>query len=63
MNLTAADIEQAIRTSVGDPTTGPIADNAATMAEAVHALLHAKSPKETRVIKAEETRAADERID
>lgn len=63
MNLTPADIEKAIRHSVGDPSVGPISDNAATMAQAVHALLYPKAEKETRVVKATETRAADERID
>jgi len=62
MNISKADIEAAIRSSVGNPDTGPIADNAGTMADAVHQLLQPEAKKEKRIIKAEEIPAA-ERID
>lgn len=62
MNVSQADIEAAIRSSVGNPDTGPIADNAGTMAAAVHQLLQPEPKKEKRIIQAPETPAA-ERID
>jgi len=63
MSPTQADIEAAIRKAAGDPTTGPIADNAAVMAEAVHQLLEPAAKKEKRIVKAEETAVVGERID
>jgi len=63
MSPTRADIEAAIRKAAGDPTTGPIADSAAAMAEAVHELLEPAPKKEKRIVKAEETAVTDYRID
>jgi hypothetical protein len=63
MNVSKADIEKAIRQSVGDPDSGPIHDHAAVMAEAVADLLKPESKKENRIIKAAEIPAAEERID
>jgi len=59
MNVSPADIEAAIRSSVGNPETGPIADNAGTMAAAVHQLLQPETKKEKRIIHAPETPAAE----
>jgi len=59
MSLTRADIEAAIRKAAGDPTTGPIADSAAVMADAVHELLEPSAKKEKRIIKAPEIPAAE----
>ena len=59
MSLTRADIEAAIRKAAGDPTTGPIADSAAVMADAVHELLEPTAKKEKRIIKAPEIPAAE----
>ena len=59
MTPSKADIESAIRESVGNPDTGPIAANAAVMAEAVHELLEPTAKKEKRIIKAEEIPAAE----
>lgn len=61
MTVTKADIEAAIRESVGNPDTGPIAANAAVMADAVHQLLEPEAKKEKRIIKAPENPEA--RID
>lgn len=63
MNISRAEIEAAIRESVGNPSVGPIADNAATMADAVHQLLQPEAKKENRIVKAKEIPAAEERID
>ncbi len=62
MTPSRADIEAAIRQATGNPDTGPIAANAAVMAEAVHQLLEPTAKKEKRIIKAQEIPAA-ERID
>lgn len=59
MSPTRADIEAAIRKAAGDPTTGPIADSAAVMADAVHELLEPSAKKEKRIIKAPEIPAAE----
>lgn len=59
MNVSKADIEATIRTSVGNPDTGPIAANAGTMADAVYDLLQPEAKKEKRIIKAPEIPAAE----
>lgn len=61
MSASIDDIKSAILKATGNPDTGPIAANADAMAEAVHELLAPK--KETRIIKAKEIPAAEERID
>lgn len=63
MNLSRADIESTIRQAVGNPTVGPLADNAGIIADAIHQLLQPEPAKENRIIKTKEIPAAEERID
>jgi hypothetical protein len=49
------DLEKTILWSCGNPTVGPIRDNAATIAHAIHRLVYPKADKENRIITAEET--------
>jgi len=57
---TKTEIEKAILDATGNPDTGAIRDNLGAMADAVMAVVNpaaaAKADKETRVMKADETR-------
>jgi len=59
---TKIDIEKAILAATGNPDSGAIRDNLGAMADAVMAVVHpaaaaaVKAEKETRVVKADETR-------
>lgn len=55
VNPTVQQLEQAIANAMGNPSTGPIAENLHTIAQAAHKLITQTTP-ETRVIHANETR-------
>lgn len=56
MSVTRDDIVAAIHSVTGNPTTGVVADITPGIADAIDALVNPKAAKETRVVKAEETR-------
>jgi hypothetical protein len=53
--ISEKDIEKTILWSCGNPSVGPIHDNATTIAQAIHRLVYPKADKENRIITAEET--------
>lgn len=60
--ITRADIDAAIRKATGNPISGPVSDWTPAIAEAIDELINGKAApaKETRVVKAAETRKADD---
>ena len=60
--ITRADIDAAIRKATGDPISGAVHDWTPAIAEAIDELVNGKAApaKETRIVKAAETRKADD---
>lgn len=55
-NVTRGDIEAAINEATGNPDVGPIKDIQPAIVAAIDALINGEPEKETRVVKAAETR-------
>jgi len=55
-NITRADIEAAVKAATGNPDLGPVKDAQPEIIAAIDALINGEPEKETRVVKAEETR-------
>jgi hypothetical protein len=55
-HIDRAAIEQAIHGATGNPDVGPVRDITPDLIEAINTLVNGHTDKETRTIKAEETR-------
>jgi hypothetical protein len=58
--ITRGDIEGAIKGVTGDPSSGPIHDWTPAIAEAIDHLINGAPAAETRIVKAKETRKAND---
>jgi hypothetical protein len=58
--ITRGDIEGAIKGATGAPTSGLLHDYTPIIAEAIDHLINGQPEKENRIIKAKETRKADD---